>query len=253
MIQRVIIFGAQTHFGICLCERLLEEGIEVKAVLFDIGTSEIRALVEDRLLYIGRNALLEINDACYRESEEDSEADLVIYCGEDDHKNELESIQKSIKIANDRNQRFLYINFYNKKNDYQDLVELLNEQSILILPTIYGPGQPQSNKINTVLIEYLKNEKKEIIIESPILSINDAIDATYNLLENVESHFYMLTTIMDLNVEYSLPIRFIEDKEDLNEKIKGLCAIEVEPSISIEEGLKKQITYLKNVNKNENY
>ncbi|TXC90766.1 hypothetical protein FS935_12720 [Metabacillus litoralis] len=251
MIQRVIIFGAQTYFGISLCERLLEEGIEVKAVLFDRGTSETRDLVEDRLLYIGRNALLEINDSYYRESEEDRDVDFIIFCGEEDHHDEFELLQDSIKTANHLNSRFLYINSHHVHNEYQELVEILKEHSILILPTIYGASLSRSNKINKALIQYLKNEKQEIVIEDHVLPIKDAVEATYNLLENVESKFYTFSMKKDLNPENSLPIRFVEDKQNLNKKIKGLCTIEVESSISIEEGLQKQISDLKKENKNE--
>ncbi|MBM7604093.1 nucleoside-diphosphate-sugar epimerase [Metabacillus crassostreae] len=245
MIERVIIFGAQTYFGICLCERLLEEGIEVKVVLFDREISETRALVEDRLLYIGRNALLEINDSYYRESEEDREADLVIYCGEEEHQDEFELLQDSINTANLLNSRFLYINSHHVHNGYQELVAILNEHSMLILPTIYGASLSSSNRINKALIQYLKNEKQEIVIEDHVLSIIDAVEATYNLLENLERKFYTFSMKKGLNPENSLPIRFVEDKENLKKKIKGICTIEVESSVSIEEGLLKQISYLK--------
>ncbi|WP_226670572.1 hypothetical protein [Metabacillus litoralis] len=251
MLKRVIIFGAQSYVGLSLCEHLLKEGIEVKGVFFETRSSEEKDLVEERLMFIGRNALLEINDTLYRQSEEDCRADLIIYCGEEDSAEDHVLLQESIEVANNLNHSLLYINSYNGETVDEIFFEILGNHSILLLPQLIGPFQPQSNKTNQSIIRYLKNESKEILIENSILYVKDAIEATYHLLGNIESGMIYIFESEIINIEESnLPIKIRKQKNDGKKIQKDIYTIKVESTISIEEGLNEQILYLKKMTEN---
>lgn len=51
----VLVLGSDEFFGLTLCENLLDEGFEVHAVLLPTQVKEKQNLIEERLLWLGRN------------------------------------------------------------------------------------------------------------------------------------------------------------------------------------------------------
>jgi nucleoside-diphosphate-sugar epimerase len=261
MLKRVIIFGVHSYIGFGLCERLISEGVEVKAILSKPKDTYQRKMLEERLLMIGRNALLHITNV-YEKTDDDNEIDMILHCCDDSREDSLMkedrvNVKKSVELAQLLSIPYVYI--ASRNQDEKDtrkehikycenyLNEHLKTRSYIKLPCLYGPFQPSTERIHQYLVDHEKHKNNLLIIDEPILFIQDAIQSIWGLLENVKSGTtYFIHADVKQEKESSFLLEFRKNeyfpKHDENETIY------MKESTSIEEGLMDQATCIEKFN-----
>lgn len=257
MFNRVLIFGAHSYIGLGLCERLVQEGIEVVGVLLRPEKSIHQQLLDERLMMIGRNALFKRVE--YDEKyEEDRTIDLIIHCCDDGIEADLikqdrKQLLKSVAIAQDAKIPYIYTSSSNKgigdlrRNHIKDcesyLLENFETRILVHFPVLFGPFQPQTETIH----QQLSNANKRIegiLVEEPILFIDDAVDGLTKLLAKIEQGktYTFKSDFLDDNEETSslkFQMRVSDSEQDVTE---GNMVINIPTSVG--KGLNLQISFI---------
>jgi len=186
MDKHVLVFGAHTFLGFSLCEKFVNEGIEVVAELLEVKNDLHKNLLEERLFMVGRNALFHIRSK--EESLNLEFVDLIIYCCDDSKDRELlaqdrEQIKYAVEMSKALQVPLVFISTYSSNVEKQKhrkhcehyFLAKLDKVTIFKLPCVYGPFQP----IVTSGSKYMLEERNFIIF------IKDAVEAIYKLLENI--------------------------------------------------------------------
>ncbi len=236
--MRVLVVGAQSHIGFALCERLLEEGVEVMAFFLDPPTEINRRLLEERLMLVGRNALFQ--GSFSQERWQAEQIDIVIYCmdsGQDETLIERKRgcLKKSVEIATELTRQFVLITSDTLHiNNQRYLENHLKTYSIIKLPKLFGPFQPPEEPIHQFLISYLSNKQETLVIEEPILFIKDAVNAIIEMIGKFETGkvYSFLSELKNeefeaFSVELKMNAMRIIDDESIRCSIKNQTTIEM--------------------------
>ena len=257
MLKRVIVFGAHSYFGFGLCERLISESVEVNGILLTPRNPINKLMLDERLLLVGRNALLQTMNG-YERTGNDDAVDMIIHCCDDGVEASLleqdrQNLIKSVELANEINVPYYFITSRNNAEEHlrkehgkfcEDyLRENLEACTTLQLPLLFGPFQPPSESIPQFLISYIRYHKDVLFVDEPLLFIEDAINAVYDLLENLElGNTYSFLPDLEKEDEppMSLGVQMKTDdfKTDRNEKYV------IKVPTSLEKGLKEQVAFI---------
>jgi hypothetical protein len=208
-------------------------------------------------MMVGRNALFQIKECCERTNDDDR-VDMIIHCCEDGVESSLIeqdriNVMKSVELAKELNVPYVFITSRNKtdkelRKDHIKFCELyLNEnlktRTLFQLPILFGPFQPPSEKIHQFLVNYVKGQEDVLIVEEPILFIQDAVDAIWDLLGKVEkgkSYSFLGELEQEKESSFLLQLQLNLDnaKDDRNEKY-----VIKEPT-TIEKGLGAQVAFI---------
>ncbi|WP_273122575.1 hypothetical protein [Bacillus weihaiensis] len=253
MVNRVMVYGANSFYGLHLCEELVSQGIETHAIFIEETRDDLKKLVDEHLLYIGRNALLEVEQ--YRSDLLDSEADVVIVCHEELRcEEEVEYLTQASEISKQKEVPLLYIHSVSERaNQDKHRVNLkrcmnvLKEEELrycqLKVPLLFGPFQDKTEKVNALLLEYLDQKTSHIEIDEPVVYVKDATRATYGLLDMLqEGMVYYLNGRKFDDKACTLPITSSERNNEVKQDEK---IIDVPETSSLEECIKKQIDFLR--------
>jgi|GEM_PF-6824185 len=181
--MRVMVFGAQSHIGFALCEKFLEEGIEVGAIFLKPSTKMSELLLEERMMLIGRNALFQ--EFSLEDEWRNEEYTHVIYCKEAGHIQDQCCFEKSVEKAAETETNYFYVtSAANQLDDDHQHLKTLKLYSIFKLPRLFGPFQPPEEPIHQHLASFLTGEKRTLIIEEPIIFIKDAVETLAKLITN---------------------------------------------------------------------
>ncbi|HZH61424.1 MAG TPA: hypothetical protein VEY70_18020 [Metabacillus sp.] len=183
--MRVMVFGAQSHIGFALCEKFLEEGVEVGAIFLESSAKMNKLLLEERMMLIGRNALFQ--KFSLEDEWRNDECTHVIYCKEAGHNQDQRCFEKSVERAAETKSQYFYVtSAANQIDDDHQHFKTLTFYSIFKLPRLFGPFQPPEEPIHQHLASFLTGQKRTLIIEEPILFIKDAVETLVELIENCE-------------------------------------------------------------------
>ncbi len=242
--MRVMVFGAQSHIGLALCEMFIEDGIEVCAILLDCPTKRAKLLLEERMMLIGRNALFQY---FYLEDEWNNEsATHVMYCKEDGHNQDQLCFKRSVTKALGTNSYYFYVSpaTIQREGDFRHLQSTLPFYSIIELPKLYGPFQPPEEQIHQHLYSFLTGQKESLIIHEPLVFINDAAETIVEIMrENEYENVYsFLSELRDEKIEsFSVELKMnATEKAQVESNKRSLVK-----KTSFEEGLLKQLTFIK--------
>lgn len=116
-----LIIGADEFFGLTLCEYMMKEGIQVDITYPKEQSEEQKMLLEERMMWLGRNDLVRFIDGQYRK-----EAYDLIFFQSDDSMNRETDLEAKHGI---------YRLFYEEPESHS------HEQSVpaVILPRMFGP------------------------------------------------------------------------------------------------------------------
>ncbi len=234
MDKHVLVFGTQTFLGFSLCEKFVNEGIEVEAELLEVKNDLHKYLLEERLLMVGRNALFHMRSK--EESDNLEFVDLIIYCCDDSKDGDLlaqdrEQIKYAVEMSKALQVPLVFISAYSSSVEKQKhsihcehyFLENLDKVTILKLPCIYGPFQ-------SIVTNGSKYELKE---RDFIIFIKDAVEAIYKLLGNFHhgKTYYILCESDKQKGKESYYNRNFEEGD--------IDIVLIENPISLKEGLKK--------------
>ena len=257
MLKRVIVFGAHSYFGFGFCERLISESVEVNGIFLKPRNLINKQMLDERLLLIGRNALLQTMNV-YERADNDDVSDMIIHCCDDSVEPSLleqdrQNLMISVELAKELNVPYYFITSRNNAEerlrrehskfceDY--LKENLETCTILQLPLLFGPFQPPTESIPQFLTNYIRYPRDVLFVDEPLLFIEDAINAVYDLLENLESG-NTYSFLPDLEKEdtpsvlLGIQMKMDDSKKDRN----GKYVIKV--PTNLEKGLEEQVAFI---------
>ncbi|WP_226530458.1 hypothetical protein [Metabacillus niabensis] len=239
--MRVMVFGAQSHIGFAICEKLLEEGIEVCGIFLD-STSEMRKLLlEERMLLIGRNALF--HELTLDDDWRNIEATHVIYCKEKSDDQDLLCFEKSVETAVETRSHYFYVapDPRQIEEDDQYHTSTLESYTLFNLPGLYGPFQPPEEKIHQHLKSCVAGQKNTLIINEPIIFITDAAETIVEIIEkgNYQKVYSFLCEQKDETIES------VSVEVKINAKETESDGYRIMNKTSIEKGLLEQISCIK--------
>ncbi|MCY7495556.1 nad binding enzyme [Bacillus safensis] len=138
-----LIIGADEFFGLTLCEYMMKEGIQVDITRPHDLKEEQKALLEERMMWLGRNDLVRVIDL------QDSKDmyDLIFIQSEEPHNR-----QKDIKAENG-----MYQILYEKPENESA------KQNVpaVILPRMFGPwtlNEDQTKRADSLFVEDVAKE-----------------------------------------------------------------------------------------------
>ncbi|MCY9674011.1 nad binding enzyme [Bacillus pumilus] len=116
-----LIIGADEFFGLALCEYMMKEGIQVEITCPHDQTEEQKMLLEERMMWLGRNELFRVIDL-----QDGKDTYDLIFIQSD----ESDKIQEDLKAAHG-----MYRVLYEKTEDKS------SNQNVpaVILPRMFGP------------------------------------------------------------------------------------------------------------------
>lgn len=256
MLKRVIVFGAHTFIGFALCERIVNEGIEVKGVLLESSDLIKKRLIDERLMMVGRNALFQTTET-YERSDYENAVDMIIHCCDDSEETTLidqdrKLLHQSVEVSNKLHVPHVFIStmkrvdkdLRNKHVSFceQYLSENKEKRMLVHLPILFGPFQPPTEKIHQFLVKDNK-ENEILIIDEPILFIQDAVNAIFDLLSNFQQgKTYSIHNDLKQNLKSAFLIKLKVNPECFND-----CRSEkylIKKPTSIEKGLKAQKEFI---------
>ncbi|OAS83878.1 MULTISPECIES: NAD(P)-dependent oxidoreductase [Metabacillus] len=256
MLKRVIVFGAHTFIGFALCERIVNEGIEVKGVLLESSDLIKKRLIDERLMMVGRNALFQTTET-YERSDYENTVDMIIHCCDDSEETTLidqdrKLLHQSVEVSNELHVPHVFIStmkrvdkdLRNKHVSFceQYLSENKEKRMLVHLPILFGPFQPPTEKIHQFLVKDNK-ENEILIIDEPILFIQDAVNAIFDLLSNFQQgKTYSIHNDLKQNLKSAFLIKLKVNPECFND-----CRSEkylIKKPTSIEKGLKAQKEFI---------
>jgi len=181
--MQVMVFGAQSHIGFAICEKFLEEGIEVCGIFLDSSSKMKKLLLEERMLLIGRNALF--HELTLDHEWRNKEATHVIYCKEKSHHQDQLCFEKSVGTAVDTRSHYFYVvpDARQIEEDDQYVTSTLESYTLFKLPRLYGPFQPPEEKIHQHLKSCVSGQKNTLIIKEPTIYITDAAETIVEIIE----------------------------------------------------------------------
>ncbi|MBO1511629.1 NAD(P)-dependent oxidoreductase [Metabacillus bambusae] len=256
MFKRVIVFGAHTFVGFALCERFVNEGVEVKGVLLKSSNLINKRLVDERLMMVGRNALFQTTET-YERSDYENTVDMIIHCCDDGDETILidqdrKLLLKSVEVSNELQVPHVFISTVNREDKVlrnkhltfceQYLSENKENRMSVHLPILFGPFQPPTEKIHQFLVND-NNENEILIIDEPILFIQDAVNAIFDLLSKFQhGKTYSIQSELKQNEKSPFSIKLKVNPEDFND-----CRSEkylIKKPTSIEKGLRAQKEFI---------
>jgi nucleoside-diphosphate-sugar epimerase len=257
MLKRVIVFGAHSYIGFGLCERLLSEGVEVIGILLKPEKLINKKLLEERLMLIGRNALFQTTE-CYERKEEEDTVDMIIYCCDDGVESSLieqdrMNVVKSVKLAKELTVPYLFISSRNNTDkglrekhinfchDY--IKEKINFCAFFQLPILFGPFQPPTETIHQFLVNYINDQKEILIVDEPLLYIQDAIDGIWELLgefEQGKTYSFLSNVKKEKETSFSLELQ-MNVGNDQDDRIEAYF---IKNPTTLEKGLKAQAEFI---------
>lgn len=257
MLKRVIVFGAHSYFGFSLCERFISESVEVAGIFLKPGNRINKRMLDERLLLVGRNALLQIMDS-YEQKGDDDTVDMIIYCCDDGVEASLleqdrKNLIKSVELAKEMNVPHCFILSKNngeehlRKEHGQFCVDYVRQNldtcTILHLPLLFGPFQPLNERIPQFLMNDVSGQKDVLFLDEPVLFIDDAVHAVYDLVEKLElGSTYSFLPELKKDAEPSQPLGIQVKMGDSKKERHEQYIIKV--PTSLEEGLKEQIEFI---------
>jgi hypothetical protein len=269
--ERVIIYGTYHFLGFSLCEKLLDEGIQVCGFRLSEDISE--DFLEEKKLLIGRNANFEekiVGSEAATFMEDSLKSDMIIvisfydiYYSIDEYPFLiLEKILKNInKQYSDVSNVKVIILF--PTEFIEDIPEAVNRQfnflkenklkvQKIYIPTVFGPWQPSVFLFQQYLLkEFLKAEPKLDKREttSDAIYIKDIIEMIIRLMKSKEMNDYLIQS--NSSGQWFKGAEHLKLKLDTNKQaINGLTAddtvniIKLKESISIIDGLEQQKRHL---------
>lgn len=271
--DKVIIFGTYHFLGFSLCEKLLEEGIEVCGYRFDDNKNE--EFLEEKKLLIGRNANFEEREYGNFKKEKlideslKSEKVIVIsfydlyFALKGSIFHTLNKVIEYIKMAENYYSNFKLICLFpiNYLNDFptklKDSIDLIKKKNITVqsiyLPTIFGPWQSSTFLFQQFLLkEYQKAVPKLDIRESTddAIYITDVIETIFQLMHSADSADLLIQSSNGkqwikgaehfkwegaVNHQHSIEVKLIEENIKL---------INLKDNTSIEDGIEQQKRHL---------
>ena len=242
--MQVMVFGAQSHIGFALCEKFIEEGIEVCAILLNTSTKVRKRLLEERLMLTGRNALF--REFSIEDNWRNEKATHVIYCKEDGHDQDQLCYDKSVERAVETKSDYFYVTpaTIDIEERQQQLETTLQSYSIFKLPKLYGPFQPPEEKVHQHLMSILSGEKRTLTIKEPLLFITDAAETLVDIINKDEYKkvYSFLSELKDVTIDsVSVELKMNATKEGDDESVR----YPIVNKISIEKGLFEQISCIK--------
>ncbi|MFP3716323.1 nad binding enzyme [Bacillus safensis] len=138
-----LIIGADEFFGLTLCEYMMKEGIQVDITRPHDLKEEQKALLEERMMWLGRNDLVRVIDL----QDSKDTYDLIFIQSEEPHNR-----QKDIKAEHG-----MYQILYEKPENESA------KQNVpaVILPRMFGPwtlNEDQTKRANSLFVEDVAKE-----------------------------------------------------------------------------------------------
>lgn len=138
-----LIIGADEFFGLTLCEYMMKEGIQVDITRPHDLKEEQKALLEERMMWLGRNDLVRVIDL----QDSKDTYDLIFIQSEEPHNR-----QKDIKAEHG-----MYQILYEKPENESA------KQNVpaVILPRMFGPwtlNEDQTKRADSLFVEDVANE-----------------------------------------------------------------------------------------------
>lgn len=138
-----LIIGADEFFGLTLCEYMMKEGIQVDITRPHDLKEEQKALLEERMMWLGRNDLVRVIDL----QDSKDTYDLIFIQSEEPHNR-----QKDIKAEHG-----MYQILYEKPENESA------KQNVpaVILPRMFGPwtlNKDQTKRANSLFVEDVAKE-----------------------------------------------------------------------------------------------
>jgi hypothetical protein len=138
-----LIIGADEFFGLTLCEYMMKEGIQVDITRPHDLKEEQKALLEERMMWLGRNDLVRVIDL----QDSKDTYDLIFIQSEEPHNR-----QKDIKAEHG-----IYQILYEKPENESA------KQNVpaVILPRMFGPwtlNEDQTKRANSLFVEDVAKE-----------------------------------------------------------------------------------------------
>jgi len=251
MVNSVMVFGAHSYIGFSLIEKFLEEGVEVTGIFTEPNRDDQKNLLNERLMLIGRNAFFQAEFSSRHLTEED-QADVILFCFDMVEKElEKEEFINAIQLAKKHKTQFLLIGSNvihpNKdKNPHIEtrlgyLSEQLDHYSVLLFPSLYGPFQPEEEKIHQHLLAYIDNKQTSLNIEEPIMYIEDATNAVWTYMDELQQG-KMYSFVSELNDDetnsFSVEIKMNETSSKMDDVFEKQV---LHSTTSIEKGLEQQL------------
>lgn len=270
--DKVIIYGTYHFLGFNLCEKLLDEGIQVDGYRLNEAISE--DFLEEKKFLIGRNAnFVEkiVGDLEVSSSEDSFISETIIVISFYDmffslEENPFHTFEKIIRNISKQYSHASHVKLLClfPIDFIQEIPKSILEQvnlikgkqiplQIIYIPTVFGPWQPSVFLFQQYLLkEYLKAEPKLDKRESTIdaIYITDIIDTIIQLINSNEKN--------DCLIQSSSEGQWVKGAQHLklketNTKIhpmngqtdsKTIKIIKVKESMSIIEGLEQQKRHL---------
>ncbi|HEU5139074.1 MAG TPA: NAD-dependent epimerase/dehydratase family protein [Bacillales bacterium] len=278
--KKAVVTEALGFIGFHLCDRLLEEGIEVTAI-DNLANGRNKEEKENKLDYFGRNALFDFHDGEVKDismRQPFKEAD-VCFCltpcflqEEEEMHTALHDAFENVRIfndetANENNPVFILASstdIYGRVSGEIEESEIISPITmmgmmavvheslldfrelpllVLRLPEIYGPGQPSAGSLHQLL-------QGETPSEAPLdlLYVKDAIEAFIGAAQKPVTGTYNIAS--GRSNQWKMAKDFIKGEglstgEDKSEEIrfcidKARNTFGFQPRTSLEEGIEEQ-------------
>jgi hypothetical protein len=268
--DRVIIYGTYHFLGFSLCEKLLDEGIQVCGFRLSEGISE--DFLEEKKLLIGRNANFEekmVGSEAVTFMEDALKSDMIIVISFYDIYYSIDEYPFLIleKILMNINKQYsdvpsvkVIILF---PTDFIDIPEAVNRQFYhlkenefriqkIYIPTVFGPWQPSVFLFQQYLLkEFLNAEPKLDKREttSDAIFIKDIIDLIIKLIKSNEMNDYLIQSNSGgqwFKGAEHLKLKLDTNKQAINDLTVDdtVNIIKLKESISIIDGLEQQKRHL---------
>ncbi|MFD1735295.1 NAD-dependent epimerase/dehydratase family protein [Bacillus salitolerans] len=284
--DRVIVIGVYGFLGNHLCTTLLEEGITVFGI-DAFNNDEMNRYKEEKEMLIGRNAnyhILEFDRIFDQFSGHENKVDAVYYCDEQSLSS-VDFLDQVLSFCKENSIKLIFtssLSIFNKKENtiteetmpspvsakakrYVELEEHIRTRSkeeaihytIIRLPVVYGPWQPETFAFQSIISKQEKGEDVKDIEDDGIgdvLFIEDVIHAlikagsikqTPPILhissgkegQWVKAMNYLLKKRMNKEVAPTLFLNNLAAK-----------VLTFEPQYTVEEGLERQRQHVKSRN-----
>ncbi|MFC0272001.1 NAD-dependent epimerase/dehydratase family protein [Metabacillus herbersteinensis] len=264
--KKVAVFGVQTFLGFAFCEHLLSQGIEVEGVIVEPIEREHKARFEERLMNIGRNSLLKIDNSVQID-EKLKEIDMIVYCCDDLVEEncsnaDLKNLQKATTLSKVNKIPFVLLSSHHVYGEKRELLEdetapkatsvkgkhqktcenhLKNEinhdsYAIFRFPTLYGPWQPVNESIHLMLMnKHIDLLNLPLSIVEDLVYIDDAVQTLWHLVnEKLNGQILHIYDSDSIDNEQEPP------KSQLSNERK----YKMRKKISLQEGLNRQLDHI---------
>jgi hypothetical protein len=270
--DKVIIYGTYHFLGFSLCEKLLDEGIQVDGYRFNEAISE--DFLEEKKFLIGRNANFDekiVGDVEVPSSDYSLLSGTIIVISFYDlffslEENPFSTFEKIVRnISKQYSHASLVKLICLFPIDFiQDVPKSVLDQlnlirgkqiplQIIYIPTVVGPWQPAVFLFQQYLLkEHLKIEPKLDERESTVdaIYIKDVIETIIQLMDSTEVNDCLIQSSGDGQWEKGADYLKLKEINTKKQPIKGIAdsdsikVMKVKESTSIVEGLERQKRHL---------